>query len=343
MLITVKADTRIDNTIEAVRTYAECFQDLSHLLGVCVTHMDTVTWTRDTFLACLGEDLDIHTAVCVGLDTPKDAVLEQILEACKEPQDIAVTSDNFLKFFKINNNSLKILKCVRDEVSRFQVIKKEFEDILKTYGAKDRVDLVFEFQAYMTQQITEGQKRVSEKNQFTFEGADMPNELGHIANLTNQLRAVLFEVRTLVLGYTQNNMSDMRKCPHCGLVWTKIEGCDGSTTCGNPVTQPFDVRDKAYLSLANFTFGWDGKKFEVKKTGSHQVERSSDSSTKSWKGCGKEIKWTEMSAVDIPPEFRACSDVSTDDVELIPGECKRTWQEVFSNTMNHKHCKVTRL
>ena len=25
----------------------------------------------------------------------------------------------------------------------------------------------------------------------------------------------------------------IRKCPHCGLIWIKVEGCDDVTQCGN--------------------------------------------------------------------------------------------------------------
>lgn len=25
----------------------------------------------------------------------------------------------------------------------------------------------------------------------------------------------------------------IKKCPHCGLYWLKVNGCRGTTTCGN--------------------------------------------------------------------------------------------------------------
>ena len=54
----VKADTRIDNVVEKVRNYAEGFMDLpENLFAVCVTHMDTVRWTRSTFMEHLENEL----------------------------------------------------------------------------------------------------------------------------------------------------------------------------------------------------------------------------------------------------------------------------------------------
>lgn len=32
----------------------------------------------------------------------------------------------------------------------------------------------------------------------------------------------------------------MRKCPHCGLIWLKVIGCDGETYCGKRVNSNFD-------------------------------------------------------------------------------------------------------
>jgi len=25
----------------------------------------------------------------------------------------------------------------------------------------------------------------------------------------------------------------IKNCPHCGEIWIKVEGCDGTTSCGN--------------------------------------------------------------------------------------------------------------
>ena len=48
------------------------------------------------------------------------------------------------------------------------------------------------------------------------------NEAGHVANMTNQLRAILYDVRMETMGYAKNCDMEgfLRKCPHCGEVWT---------------------------------------------------------------------------------------------------------------------------
>ena len=64
ILIVVKADTRIDNVVDDVRKYAEQLGDLDlGVIGVMVTHLDTVTWDRQSFIRALGGELGINAAV----------------------------------------------------------------------------------------------------------------------------------------------------------------------------------------------------------------------------------------------------------------------------------------
>mmetsp|Transcript_43268 Transcript_43268/g.119642 ORF Transcript_43268/g.119642 Transcript_43268/m.119642 type:complete len:426 (+) Transcript_43268:115-1392(+) len=327
IMIVVKADTRIDCVVDCVRTYAERFQDLSELLGVCVTHMDTVTWAAKECLARLGDELGIEAAVFAGSNTPGPATLAAILRICKAPQSLRIDSDNFLKFFNISNGNLKIMKCVRDEVSRFQNMNGYFLQDMHLYDAKDQVDLVFEFQAFMTDEIIHAQKRVAEANSFTFEGDGMANEAGHIANLTNQLRAVLFDVRTLALGYqSQHGISELRRCPHCGLVWAKLDGCNGITVCGNVMHGP-DVRNSSFGTLGTFAFFWTGNGLNISRTGSRAAR--SGARSVGHIGCGRDINWSLMAPVEVPAEFMVGSVATTDDVALIPENARPNWKNAY--------------
>ena len=29
-----------------------------------------------------------------------------------------------------------------------------------------------------------------------------------------------------------NNLNMYKECPYCRLIWVKVDGCDGETTCG---------------------------------------------------------------------------------------------------------------
>ena len=121
-----------------------------------------------------------------------------------------VDDENFFKFFKLYNNHMKILRCTNDEVKRFSAMKKNFDEARMGFTGKELVDLVFEFQAYMADQIVEAQKRLSEKNNFTFYGDGAANEAGHVANMVNHLRT--FDIRADCVGFqSEHGVSQLRK------------------------------------------------------------------------------------------------------------------------------------
>lgn len=329
LLIVVKADTRIDNTIGMVRNYAERLMNMSDILGVCVTHMDMVTWTQQRFLRCLNDELGFDRAVFTGTTTLGPVLVDDILGCCQTPMDLNINSANFLEYFNISNNNLKILRSVNKEVADFRIMKEMFYAYLPTQNQQDQVDLVFEFQAWMTDQIYKAQRRVSEHNSFTFIGdpAKVANESGHLANLTNQLRAVLFDVRTMALAYQNNaGISTLRKCPWCGEIWAKLEGCDDGTTCGNRMTE----RESRFNTLGSFMFIFDGKDLKITKVGTKALLSPSVNSRIHGRGCGKPIDWKQMAPVAVPEEFHVTKTVSTGDIDLIPAGAKRPWVDTYS-------------
>ena len=134
-----------------------------------------------------------------------ESLVYSILEICDGKYDIGINEANFLKLFNIANSNIKILRSVKRETNDFKDIRRFFKEQMASFGDQDRIDAIFEFQAWMEEMIIQAQMRVSEQNGFSFEGTNMMNEAGHIANMTNQLRAILFDIRTEILGYQQNH------------------------------------------------------------------------------------------------------------------------------------------
>ena len=218
------------------------------------------------------------------------------------------------------------------QVIRFKIMNQSFLQRLQDPGwsVEDRVDLVFQFQAFMLEEVYAAQRRVSEKNSFTFCGLNTPNEAGHVANLTNQLRTVLYDVRTMALAYqTAAGVSALRKCPHCGQVWTKVEGCDGQTTCGNRLQAP-DGR----LSMADFEFFFDGEHLQVQRMGERLLAQRQGPDGHG-AGCGRTIVWSQMAPVDVGEDVgETVARVHTDDVLLLPRRALATFADVYNKIRN---------
>ena len=344
ILIVVKADVRMEAVSKNVREYMERFlpEDLPiDLVGVCITHMDTVEWGRNELSKVLKKNFGIDSLVFSSLGEERKNLVKAIeKESLKvKPVNINVDSELFLKLFKINNNHIKILRETRKEVVRFEKLKRDFFNEKEKYSKDEQKDMIFEFQAWMFEEIIEAQKRLSESNDFSFSGGPgMANEAGHIANLTNQLREVLRFVRIAAMEYHDDVITDFRKCPHCGEIWQKVEGCDGSTECGKRPSGKFDVSSTG--QMANFEFLWDSitQKLATKKVSQRDRINASNLGSKTnekKQGCGKEIAWGQMSPATVPSDFHAAVPASTDDVQLIQQEHKENWRQHFDKTFKN--------
>ena len=176
----------------------------------------------------------------------------------------------------------------------------------------------------MTESIVEAQQRVSKENNFEFYGPAMANEAGHIANLTNQLKAVLLELRTRCLHFTSNHgVNELRRCPHCGLVWAKIDGCN-NVVCGR-ANGILDVRRKNNGIMATFRFLWNAEReeLEITRTGERRARYVQASRGV---GCGATLDWSTMALVEVPQEFCAAQEVRVDDVSTLPAAAASTWE-----------------
>ena len=225
MFLVVKADTRIDTTVDNIRKLAEQFIDLDpDLLGVIVTHMDLVTWTERDFTRRLHEELGMESVVFSNPSLPRGRLVAEMLRVCGRRFNLSIDEDDFFRLFKIHNNNLRIIRSSKREVELFKAIKREFDRQRPKVDKQREPDLLFDFQAFMLNEIILAQQRVAEENSFTFLGDGAANEAGHIANMTNQLRAILYDIRieTLSQGAADHGVNQLRKCPHCGEIWAKI-------------------------------------------------------------------------------------------------------------------------
>ena len=331
ILVTVKADQRIDNVIEAVQKFAERFLDVDpDLLGVLITHMDTVEWTEEKCRNHLHRVLDITDVVFSRKDTKGLNLTSKILQICNKTHIITINHQNFLKLFDVNEINMGIARRTQKEVDDMRLCVDSFYEEKRPLetSLKNRVDLIFEFQAWIKERIVEAQVKVSSEKGFTFYGEKAADEAGHIASMTNKMNIILRKLRTDALGYQVGQQADdLRKCPWCGLVWAKVEGCNGTTTCG---LRPFQFVNN---TLTTFNFKWDGKKLQIKKKGA-RLSVGNMSCHGSAVGCGKEINWVDMKPVDpedpdVGHEFYKESKVNMTDVKPLTETSIPGWRDTF--------------
>ena len=321
IFIVSKAQPRIDSVIDNVCKYADNFVELPpDVIGVLVSHMDMVEWRKEDFISAIDDELGIDAVIFSSLDTTAETLQSEILGTCTGQHDLTVNHANFAKLFKIPNNHIKILKFINDEVKKFTLIKEAFDKKRKGFQPLDQTDLAFAFLTYMSDEIADAKDRMIECNNFTFKGDSAALEAGHVLNMVNQLHTVLFEVRKECFNYQcEHGVSEFRKCPYCGLVWTKNGSCSGNTICGNADSTVSDTGDGKCTVFGTFSFEWESDELTIKK------KRGQDGHIRSPRpmfGCGKTINWKDMATVELPSEFkdtiRLCSSRIKEDPSREP-------------------------
>ena len=306
IFIVSKAETRIDSVIDNVCKYADNFVELPFdVLGVVVTHMDMVEWKKEDFISAIDDELGMDAVIFSQKETTAETLLPKILETCTGKHDLTVNHENFAKLFKIPNSHRKILKFINDEVKKFSMMKEAFDEKRKSFPGSGKIDLAFEFLTYMSDEIVDAKNRMTEYNDFTFEGDSAALEAGHVLNMVNQLQTVLSDIRKECFKYqSEHGVSEFRKCPYCGLVWTKRERCSGDTVCGNEDTTANDMGDLKKAVFGTFTFSWENDKLKIDKKPKQDVNKGFSPPKF---GCGKTINWKDMATVQLNP--REFSDI----------------------------------
>ena len=134
-----------------------------------VTHMDSVDWSEAFCSKKIDDELGIETVLYSSSMKEGKNILSDILRVCTSKHNLSVDEENFLKIFKIDNNNVKIIRTTKKIVKDYENLIKAFEGMQGTYDPKTRLDLMFEFQAFMTEEITRAQQRISAEHGFGFE------------------------------------------------------------------------------------------------------------------------------------------------------------------------------
>lgn len=294
-------------------------------VGVIVTKMDIEgrQWPESEFTKACDEHLGIDEIIYSWMDKPGNDILREILQVCcKNPYDFNINSELFMRMFKIQDSNRKIMKVTSDLKSRFASYKKQLDGALKNFPENEKVDLFFDFKAFMTDEVEAAKEEMATILGFDYMGDNKYLQAGYVANMVNQIRSIMYDVRIASLQYqSDHGVSELRKCNYCGRIWAKVEGCEGETTCGNVPSTYFDIREKGVGIMSTFTFRITGGILNIAKTGERHIEKKKSSSNELTVGCKKKITWKNMQTVPVPPEFQLeQGDVNTEDILCLPKE-----------------------
>eukprot|EP01133_Synstelium_polycarpum_P003507 gene3507-4006_t len=327
LMVCVEAHVRLDQTIDSLREPLERFCEFDSVLCPVITKMDQVTWSQTDLRNALNYEFGVDRVLYSSNNKPVAVLAREILALCQtiRPLDINVNNANFFRYFKVVDSNIKVLRTAKGIIETYENAVNITKERLKALNENQRMDLVFQFQHYMLDMIPTMQSKLANDCGFTMFGSQSAVEFGHIANLGNQLKNILYNIRIMALRFaTDHGVSNCRKCPHCGMVWLKVAGCEGATTCGS---RPGGVPESTVTSFATFSFTLSP--FNITPTGQRPLQPS-PTSTRSGVGCGKNVNWTEMQPVPVPAEISASqAAITTDDVPSLPERIQEDFAKFF--------------
>ena len=161
------------------------------------------------------------------------------------------------------------------------------------------------------------------------------------------------------LSFNINNKEDPRnfikKCPYCEIIWYKVEGCDGKTTCGEEITEKnqYDfVSDSKYFYKYSFEIIKNKLIMEKKQKSNFFKEnhinnkKNNKTNKKNKRGCGREIIWKDLPKLDDKVIFELYNVKSITEIkDLIENpKFRESIREIENKTdkkIHDENCKCT--
>jgi hypothetical protein len=245
------------------------------------------------------------------------------------PVTVKISPETVGRYFDLTSSDLDII----DEIDK---IKTEFlnytlsvrEQAMDLPDGQEKEDFVFSAQDALRETLEFLMDEFREK--YFLDTGIGYEEYASLEQLHDQLEATYKIYRSYCRQFIREFYADVdsgpdhpiKRCPHCGLVWLKVEGCSGMTTCGAlPESAEARVKTK---------YQWirqDGKlfflPFDVPEVIKQQIVK-----TRKWMsslckqvmgirptvkhgvgvGCGKKISWNDMPPVIVPLELTDVPD-----------------------------------
>ena len=208
--------------------------------------------------------------------------------------------------------------AIKNIVDRFELYKQQFEDQIERFDKQHHIDLFFEFKAFMIDEIELAKDEMSDEIGFNNDGDE--TFLEGVTSMVNQVKAIMCYVDMACACYQHNQQSessDLRKCPHCGEIWEKLDDDedDDEIWCGGSPRNSDEIKTPGCAVMSVFTFHTTNENILTIT----ETETGCKTSTSNIMqiGCGKPITWSNMKKVPLPPEFNVSTNNTPEDVSEV--------------------------
>ncbi|KAL4432270.1 hypothetical protein ABPG74_020238 [Tetrahymena malaccensis] len=270
-----------------------------HLITVVVTHWDREInpQNQKIFLEAkqklLDHELGLQNSfIFVGIKSdPYEVCLAVYQNLCKNKPAHLEISDKEFKY------KFDLLENMNSHLREYKALMKKVEDqILKDilgYKGNNKD----EFLHYCIVDIAQIAEDII--NEFQTKYGDQMVEIDsymHYLDLKAYFIPIVENIRRVAsqqMSYSLLNPKDPRnlfkQCPNCGIIWLKVEGCDGLTSCGKRYyDMDFYVNVKQFMK---FKFDWRKFRWVINTESIQEKQKQSYEQNTKGIGCGQTIDW----------------------------------------------------
>lgn len=316
----VERRDRPELMVDSLIGLKETFDGYSNNIIIIITKTDEMDdakkdETRDYILKKTGFDKiifsDINKNGFVILN-----YINSFIQGMEVLSEVTPKSREFLKYFK---------RATDDRMKQYKrEFTEEFEDTIEIFQEKfnqpstDKAlkrALFFALKDYknnLIERYYEVAKREQDYSEYVLE---------HVLSFSNQIFHDFDEFRVkaekemdICLTNYKGEINRFKKCPHCGTIWFKISGCDGTTKCG----ERNSVKDRFYGNYKDYNVKYENKQLTITNNNINQNQILSGNGISGLsqaeaqennnriingkhliepKGCGNYITWRDMEDV----------------------------------------------
>lgn len=309
IFILSKYECRVDQIVNNAKDIIVPFLEQRCLITLIITAWDLSDRGEDTkqqILDAFHEDFNIDSIIFTEKDMKSEDLKKEMQSKLGKPQKIDIPAKKISKFFDISKNDHKIIEEIRASTESYlEIVKATRDQANSMEQGQEKEDFVFFSQSVLLEIQVQMKEEFIDKY---LQDVTDPEEFACLDQFHVQLHAAYKSYRDYCRQFIKDITAGvgtfpLRKCPFCGLVWTKVSGCDGETTCGNrPENTDRAVKSKWTWSLT------PGKiTFQLLSAIKDQLIISTQYKTQlvttSAAGCGRKIAWKDMQPVTVPPEI----------------------------------------
>ncbi|KAH3763236.1 hypothetical protein Pelo_3379 [Pelomyxa schiedti] len=293
---------RIDGVIDSVSELIVPFwSDFAQHLALIITKQDLQPHISKVEVQQRMIELGIPNVLVTHKATPRQELLlflDQLKARIPGSVSFRVAPTQLYRYFNLAEADFGYMADMKTFVDFFKDLVATGEKHLLTLQGNARRDFAFSFKAFMSDLMPQFQSEFAGKHDV-----NAPKTLLYAMELQKRCHRELLAVRRLCREYgLENDNSTYKSCPYCGTVYVKVQGCDGTTTCGNRPSvadgHSFSIFEWTFETARATIFSWSNPR------NTRAVECSSAVNT------SQQVAWKDMTPVQQPADWAVIGEVA---------------------------------